>query len=277
MTDGSQKEMPNGWQVASLRMVTEVNPKLDTFAGNNNPTVSFVPMPAVGAGTGTIDVSLTRSLQDVKKGYRHFRQGDVLFAKITPCMENGKMAIVPSLKYGHAFGSTEFHVLRPERGINAQFIYYFVSSQQFRRDAQHNMTGAVGQRRVPAPYLADQSIPVPPTREQCRIVPKIEELCSELDKGIESLKTARARLDVYRQAAFSTPSKVSSQRTGANKTKTRPRRQSSYSLASSRSGWRGTRRNSKSGRLRSRHGRKTKRPGGSHRSHGNCLRRRPRL
>ena len=202
MTDGSQKEMPNGWQVASLRMVTEVNPKLDTFAGNNNPTVSFVPMPAVGAGTGTIDVSLTRSLQDVKKGYRHFRQGDVLFAKITPCMENGKMAIVPSLKYGHAFGSTEFHVLRPERGINAQFIYYFVSSQQFRRDAQHNMTGAVGQLRVPAPYLADQSIPVPPTREQCRIVAKIEELCSELDKGIESLKTARARLDVYRQAVL---------------------------------------------------------------------------
>ena len=202
MTDGPMPDMPDGWQVASLCMVTEVNPKLGKSAGNDNSTVSFVPMPAVGAGTGTIDVSRTRSLQDVKKGYKHFREGDVLFAKITPCMENGKMAIVTSLKHSLGFGSTEFHVLRPNREISAQYIYYFVSSEQFRRDAQHNMTGAVGQRRVPAPYLADQSVPVPPAREQRRIVAKIEELFSELDKGIESLKTARAQLNVYRQAVL---------------------------------------------------------------------------
>ena len=202
MTDGPKPDMPNGWQVASLCMVTEVNPKLDKFSGNDNPTVSFVPMPAVGAGTGTIDVSRTRSLQDVKKGYTHFREGDVLFAKITPCMENGKMAIVPPLKCGLGFGSTEFHVLRPNRKISAQYIYWFVSSEQFRRDAQHNMTGAVGQRRVPAPYLAHQAIPVPPAREQHRIAAKIEELFSELDKGVESLKTARAQLSVYRQAVL---------------------------------------------------------------------------
>ena len=183
-------------------MVTEVNPRLDKFAGNDNPTVSFVPMLAVGAGTGTIDVSRTRSFQDVKKGYKHFREGDILFAKITPCMENGKMAIVPSLKYGLGFGSTEFHVLRPYHKISAQYIYWFVSSEQFRRDAQHNMTGAVGQRRVPAPYLAHQTIPVPPTREQSRIVAKIEELFSELDKGVESLKKARAQLNIYRQAVL---------------------------------------------------------------------------
>ncbi len=202
MTDELKVDMPDGWQVARLCMVTEVNPRLDKFAGNDNPTVSFVPMPAVGAGTGTIDVSRTRSFQDVKKGYRHFREGDVLFAKITPCMENGKMAIVPSLKYDLGFGSTEFHVLRPNRKISAQYIYWFVSSEQFRRDAQHNMTGAVGQRRVPAPYLAHQTIPVPPAREQSRIVAKIEELFSELDKGVESLKTARAQLNVYRQAVL---------------------------------------------------------------------------
>ncbi len=117
-------------------------------------------------------------------------------------MENGKMAIVPSLKYGLGFGSTEFHVLRPYRKISAQYIYWFVSSEQFRRDAQHNMTGAVGQRRVPAPYLAHQTIPVPPTREQRRIVAKIEELFSELDKGVESLKKARAQLNIYRQAVL---------------------------------------------------------------------------
>ena len=164
--------------------------------------VSFVPMPGVEAGTGVIDVSQTRNLEEVKKGYTPFREGDVLFAKITPCMENGKMAVVPPLKNDLGFGSTEFHVLRPYCEISAQYIYFFVSSESFRRDAGHNMTGAVGLRRVPTPYLADQSIPVPPAREQRRIVAKIKELFSELDKGIESLKTARAKLNVYRQAVL---------------------------------------------------------------------------
>ena len=117
-------------------------------------------------------------------------------------MENGKVAVVPALKNGLGFGSTEFHVLRPYSEISAQYIYFFVSSKSFRRDAEHNMTGAVGQRRVPTSYLVDQTVPVPPVREQHRIVDKIEELFSELDKGIESLKTARAKLDVYRQAVL---------------------------------------------------------------------------
>ena len=202
MTGEPRTDLPIGWRLANLRGIAEVNPRLDKSAPADNPTVSFVPMPAVEVSTGVIDVSQTRRLEEVKKGYTPFREGDVLFAKITPCMENGKMAIVPPLKNGLGFGSTEFHVLRPYREISASYIYYLVSSEQFRRDAQHNMTGAVGQRRVPTSYLADQSIPVPPAREQRRIVAKIEELFSELDKGVESLKTAREQLKVYRQAVL---------------------------------------------------------------------------
>ena len=202
MTGEPQANMPNSWELADLCEVAELNPRLDKSAHTGNLMVSFVPMPRVEAGTGAIDVSQTRSLEEVKKGYTPFREGDVLFAKITPCMENGKMAVVPPLKNGLGFGSTEFHVLRPYCEISAQYIYFFVSSESFRRDAEHNMTGAVGQRRVPTSYLADQSVPVPPAREQRRIVAKIEELFSELDKGIESLKAARAKLNVYRQAVL---------------------------------------------------------------------------
>lgn len=182
--------------------VVKLNPRPNKSAYTGNPMVSFVPMPGVEAGTGAIDVGQTRSLEEVKAGYTPFREGDVLFAKITPCMENGKMAVVPSLKNGLGFGSTEFHVLRPYSEISAQYIYFFVSSESFRRDAEHNMTGAVGQRRVPTSYLVGQSVPVPPVREQHRIVDRIEELFSELDKGIEGLKTARAKVDVYRQAVL---------------------------------------------------------------------------
>ena len=159
-----------------------------------------MPMPAVEAESGEIDVSKTRRFVEVKKGYTPFQKNDVLFAKITPCMENGKMAVVPDLQNNLSFGSTEFHVLRPCNGIEPKFVYFFVSSQAFRNDAEHNMSGAVGQRRVPTSYLEQSLLPLPPLNEQKRILAKIEELFSELDNGIKCLKTAREQLKVFRHA-----------------------------------------------------------------------------
>ena len=202
MNAEENSELPQGWSVASLQEIAKINPRLDKSAYSDDLQVSFVPMPAVEAETGAIDVSAIRQFGAVKKGYTSFREGDVLFAKITPCMENGKMAVVPAVINGLGFGSTEFHVLRPHDGITAEYIYYYVSSLRFRYDAEHNMTGAVGQRRVPAPYLAQHPIPVAPEKTQKHIVAKIEELLSELDKGRESLTTAKEQLEVYRQAVL---------------------------------------------------------------------------
>lgn len=193
-------ELPAGWETAELAEICAINPTIDKSAIADELTVSFVPMPAVEAESGGIDASATRPFGEVKKGYTPFREGDVLFAKITPCMENGKMAVVPALHNGLGFGSTEFHVLRTHPGISPQFVYYFVSSRAFRHVAEHNMSGAVGQRRVTTPYLSACKIPVPPTAEQHRIVAKIEELFSELDQGVASLKAAREQLKVYRQS-----------------------------------------------------------------------------
>lgn len=193
-------ELPGSWETAELVEICSINPSIDKSAISDDLIVSFVPMPAVETESGEINVSATRQFGEVKKGYTPFREGDVLFAKITPCMENGKMAVVPTLHNGLGFGSTEFHVLRAATGIRPQFVYYFVSSRAFRHVAEHNMSGAVGQRRVTTPYLGACKIPVPPTAEQHRIVAKIEELFSELDQGVTSLKTARDQLKVYRQS-----------------------------------------------------------------------------
>jgi type I restriction enzyme S subunit len=189
--------LPSSWVHARISEIAAVNPTLDKSEIADDLEVSFVPMPAVEQLTGRITVSKTRPLSEVKKGFTPFLEGDVLFAKITPCMENGKMAVAPALKNGYGFGSTEFHVLRPFSGISAKYIYYFVSSQGFRYAAEHKMSGAVGQRRVTTTYISAQQIPVPPSREQRRIVAKIEELFSELDKGVEALTTAREQLKVY--------------------------------------------------------------------------------
>lgn len=192
--------LPAGWAECRLFDIAEINPPLDRCPFPQGSDVHFVPMPAVETENGRIDISRTRPHDEVRKGYTAFVEGDVLFAKITPCMENGKMAIVPELPASVAFGSTEFHILRCKQGIVPDYLYYFVSGEAFRHEAEHNMTGAVGQKRVPTTFIAEHAFPLPPTREQHRIVAKIEELFSELDKAVESLTLARAQLKTYRQS-----------------------------------------------------------------------------
>ena len=162
------------WPMVKLGSTCQINPR---FVGSldDNTEVPFIPMAAVGAGNGMIDLGINRPYVEVKKGYTPFSAGDVIFAKITPCMENGKVAVVPPLKTKVAFGSTEFHVLRPCDGLDVRFLYYIVSHEKFRRNAANNMTGSAGQQRVPLPFLVNCAIPLPPLIEQQRIVADIAE------------------------------------------------------------------------------------------------------
>ena len=186
-------------RVVPLIEAVELNPRPDRAALSDDLEVSFVPMAAVEAGSGRMDASAIRRFGEVKKGYTSFREGDVLFAKITPCMENGKMAVALGLRNGVGCGSTEFHVLRPRPGVDAQYVYHFVSSAGFRAEAAHRMTGAVGQKRVPAAFLEQCEIPLPDIDEQRRIVAELEKQFSRLDEAVANLNRVKANLE--RQAA----------------------------------------------------------------------------
>jgi type I restriction enzyme S subunit len=192
----------SAWPLKPLSEVVDINPRLDKSAYRDNLEVSFVPMASVEAGSGRMEVSQTKRFGTVKKGYTPFKEGDVLFAKITPCMENGKVAVVPKLVNDLGFGSTEFHVLRPHEGVDAQYVYYFVSNKSFRRDAAHHMTGAVGQKRVPQSFLEEASIPIPLFEEQKRIVAEIEKQFSRLDEAVASLNRTKANLKRYKAAVL---------------------------------------------------------------------------
>ncbi len=175
-----------------------VNPKIDRTQLTDDTEVSFVPMAAVGAADGSIDASTVRPYAEVKKGYTHFRENDVLFAKVTPCMENGKMAVARKLKNGIGFGSTEFHVLRPREGVDPHYVYHFVSSQTFRKEAARHMTGAVGLRRVPSAFLESTEIPLPALEVQREIVAELEKQFSRLDEAVANLQRVKANLKRYR-------------------------------------------------------------------------------
>jgi type I restriction enzyme S subunit len=159
-------------------------------------------MSAVGAETGVIDLSDSRPLARVQKGYTYFGDGDVLFAKITPCMENGKVAIARHLRNGIGFGSTEFHVLRPERGVDERYLFYFLTRREFRRAAKRNMTGTAGQLRVPTRFLETTVLPLPPILEQQRIIEVLESLLSDLDAAMRAQEQVLEKLKRYRRAVL---------------------------------------------------------------------------
>jgi len=184
--------LPSGWTPAKLSELAEFNPKHDVRL-DRTMKVAFVPMPAVDANAGEIVAAVDRSLGEVWKGFTHFADDDVIFAKITPCMENGKIAVASDLTNGRACGSTEFHVLRSRGGVLPRYLWRFLRQQSFRREAEGAMTGAVGQRRVPTDYLREQALPVPPLAEQRRIVAKLDAL---------SARTARAQADLDRVPAL---------------------------------------------------------------------------
>lgn len=196
-------DLPEGWALPALAEVCKVNPpKAPKDALSSNDLVTFVPMPAVDANSGAIAHPETRQFSAIRNGYTSFMDGDVIFAKITPCMENGKAAIAQQLENGLGFGSTEFHVLRPTSAIIPDYVYHFVRQEAFRKAAEAEMTGSVGQKRVPANFMKTAEIPLPPLSEQRRIVAKVEELLAGVNAARERLARVPLLLKRFRQSAL---------------------------------------------------------------------------
>ena len=158
---------PYKYGIKKLGECCELNPKkAQDKRLTSNIDVSFVPMPSVSEN-GDIDPTEIRPYDEVRKGFTYFAENDVLFAKITPCMENGKGAVAKGLKNEIGFGSTEFHVLRPIENVsNPYWIYILTSFKTFRKDAEANMTGSAGQRRTPVSFLDEYTVALPPIQLQ---------------------------------------------------------------------------------------------------------------
>lgn len=191
--------LPEGWCWTKLKSVAAVNPSTDFGTFDPTTEITFVPMAAVAEETGKIDLSNRRAVQSVSKGYVRFMNGDVIFAKITPCMENGKVAPVIGVPEGAAAGSTEFHVFRPV-AVDQRYLWYWLVGRTFRGQAKRNMSGSAGQLRVPVEWLREVDFPLPPLAEQRRIVARIDALFAEIAEGEAALVAARDGLDTFRRA-----------------------------------------------------------------------------
>jgi type I restriction enzyme S subunit len=187
----------------TLSEVCEINPSKKEIRNlSDDIEVTFVPMSAVSEVTGRIENPSTRLLRDVKKGYTYFREGDVLFAKITPCMENGKSAIAQNLVNGLGFGSTEFHVIRPSNETIAKWVYYFIRQKSFRELAARNMTGSVGQQRVPDEFVKSARIPVPPVPDQKCFVEYLDKIAAKIETLKKHQEESKEKIEVMTQAVL---------------------------------------------------------------------------
>ena len=197
-------EVPADWQVLRLRFAASLNPsKQETSHLPPETLVTFLPMEAVGED-GSIDLSRERPLSEVLEGYTYLRDGDIAFAKITPCFENGKGALMRSLRDGIGFGTTELTVMRPrEERTVAEFLNYWIASRTFRQIGEAHMYGAGGQKRVPESMVRDFRVPLPSLPEQRAIAAFLDRETAKIDALVAEQRRLMDLLREQRQAVIS--------------------------------------------------------------------------
>ncbi|MDI6686627.1 MAG: restriction endonuclease subunit S [Desulfobacterales bacterium] len=192
-------EVPSRWKTYRIKDITRLSPNFSNGTPNKKELCSVIPMDKVSE-KGEIFSDNVEEYSLITSGLTNFEAGDVIFAKITPCMENGKGAYVGKLPVRYAFGSTEFHVLRPRYTVDGKFLYYYTYNSLYRHYAEVNMTGAAGQKRVSSRFINYTRIFLPDTQVQQRIAAYLDKTCAVIDKAIEAKQKQLEILDALRKS-----------------------------------------------------------------------------
>ena len=185
ISDDLPFDVPDSWRWVRLKDVFIINPRnmLD-----DDLDVSFIPMPLIDDGYSGKHTSEVRQWKEVKTGFTHFTEGDVGIAKITPCFENRKSTVFENLSNGYGAGTTELHVLRPfGKNILAQYLLAYVKTDYFVENGMQTFTGDVGQQRISKVYVENAYFPLPPIKEQERIVQQIGIIFEHLNMITDAL------------------------------------------------------------------------------------------
>ena len=171
-------EIPSSWEWTRISSIFQLNPRVEA---NDNMLAAFIPMEAISAVYGSDYHYYERKWKEIKSGFTQFADGDIAFAKITPCFQNRKSAVFSNLPNGIGAGTTELKVLRPYgETINRFYTLYFLESPYFIDEA--TFKGTANQQRIVVGYLENKLFPLPPIEEQCRIAGKIAEVLPIADR-----------------------------------------------------------------------------------------------
>lgn len=167
--------LSNKYPNRKLSSLVEIDPAIKFAGVNDDTTISFIPMECIDEKYGEILEQREISISQIK-GYTKFEEGDLLWAKITPCMQNGKSAIARNLKNGIGCGSTEYYVIRPKtEELLIDYVYLILRNSEVLKAAQGSFGGSAGQQRVSSQYMKSIVIPFPSKDIQQSIVDVVKE------------------------------------------------------------------------------------------------------
>lgn len=193
--------LPEGWVSVKLQDLIDLNPKTEAPDDTDS---AFSPMAMLGTRYRDLPRFEVRKWGEIRSSYVHFKDGDVLLAKITPCFENGKAGIAHGLPNGIGAGSSEYFVCRPRsQALDPRYLLALFKTQDFLKSGETRMTGSVGHKRVPKDVLLGTEIPLAPAAEQSRIADKLDALLARVDACRERLDRVPAIIKRFRQAVIS--------------------------------------------------------------------------
>lgn len=188
----------SSFPMQKLKDCVLINPATSFLSCSPDIDVSFIPMEKLSDQHGEAEISDCRALEQ-SGGYTKFQDNDLLWAKITPCMQNGKSAVVNGLKNGFGFGSTEFHVFKTKKNIDIRYIHALFRLVSLRKHAVLYFSGSAGHQRVSDDFFKKMSIPLPPLEKQTEIADHIAQIRSRAkqlqQEAVEGLEQAKLEVE----------------------------------------------------------------------------------
>jgi len=196
-------EIPEHWEVKRIKYLSTVNPnKSEARHLPLEQEATFIPMEKI-IETGKVDYSMTNTIENLINGYTYFIDGDIIMAKVTPCFENGNIAIVEGLLNGIGFGTTELHVLRCNSRCYNRFLFYYLQSNIFKSKGISEMYGVAGLKRIPTDFIFNYKLGIPDYNEQKDIANYLDEKTSQIDELVSNIQFEIQKLKEYRQSLIS--------------------------------------------------------------------------
>lgn len=190
-------EIPEDWEIVRIKNICQFNPSSKkTFSDDD--IVSYAPMECVR--TGSL-VHKEIAIKNVSSGLTYFEENDIIMAKVTPCFENGNIAIATGLTKGMAFGSSELFVFRANESIKF-FLFYFLQNNIFKKFSISTMTGTGGLKRVSSNFVNNYSFALPPIEERNKIVFYLDKKCTQIDSLIAIKQRKIEKLQQYKKSVI---------------------------------------------------------------------------
>lgn len=189
-------EIPEGWEVSRVKYVSDFEPSSRRDDLSDESIITYTPMDCIKNGWF---INNTAPLGSVSSSLTAYQEGDIVLAKVTPCFENGNIAIMKGLASGFGLGSSELFVIRAE-SIDTKYMFYWLRNEGFMQRACATMTGTGGLKRVSPAFVKDCFIHMPPATEQAEIVAYLDEKCAALDTLIAKKTALLTELEAYKKS-----------------------------------------------------------------------------